>query len=588
MAKTLEQFQREFGYQLLSAEEIKSVREAKINWNSLNGELIIRKCLKSYPAYLQLVNYGYKMTPYHYSLAANLQKNFEKGPNPGMPYGLILLSAPPQTGKSHTITETFQSWILTKDPRASIITVGYATTFASKFGRKNREKFGEYAPILSHGRIKLHDKVQATEAWETMLFDKMTQLWSSTGGGLLTVGMGGSITGNTANVMVVDDPIKNMDDADSELMIEKNIEYYQSTLETRLLGNPGSLCIVMCTRWVPNDLIGWLRRNRKQFIIGDYNYAASCTTTNRVVDPLGRDVGEGICPEMGKDENWSRIIEESYRASAGGHVFNSLFQGEPSDELGNLFRNDDWNEYEIDKVWHPDKFDRIFLSIDATFKDNKTSDFVAMLVGGFREGLSYFRYAVRKQMDLPDTLDKVIYLCKKFPEIDIIYIEDKANGPGIISVLRKWRRKLNISEKDFPSIYPIEPSGGKYARAQTASPFQREGKCFLPCERDAHKFSSDDDFVWEEKDLSYVIAFKQELGTFPYAAHDDLVDAFSQVINKNIPLLTGEEKIEKRPQRFAHYSKWWPEMWEDFKLLKTQDEKNDFVRIHGAPVEWKK
>lgn len=590
MAKTLEQFQEEFGYPLLTPKEVQSIRNHTINWNSLDGEIVIRKCLKSYPAYLQAAIYGYQMTPYHYSLAANLQKNFEKGPNPGMPYGLILLSASPQTGKSFTVTESFQSWVLIKNPRLSILTLGYESTFAARFGRRNREKFNEMAPILSHGRVKLHDKIQSTESWETMTLDSVTETFVSTNGGMHTAGMGGPITGKTGNVVVIDDPIKNMQDADSEVKIANNIEYFQSTIETRLLGNPGSLCIVMCTRWVINDLIGWLRRNRKPFIVGDYNYAAMCTPENQATDPLGRVPGEAICPEMKKDAQWAQIIKESYTASQGGHVYNALFQGNPTDEMGNLFRKEDWEEYEIDKVWTDEKlrdFDRIYLSIDATFKDKESSDYVAMKVGGIKAGNDYARYIVRKHLDLPDTLDKIIAVCKKFPEIDVIYIEDKANGPGVISVLRKWRNKLGIDEKDFPSVYPIEPEGGKYSRAQAASPYQREGHCYIPCEKDADRFSSPDDFEWEEKGVSYTNCYKHELGTFPFAAHDDLVDAHTQSIIKNIKLLTGEEQPEKRVMRFTNYTRWWPEMEEDYKHLKTDKERQEFIRMHGANEKWK-
>lgn len=589
MATTLEEFQAQYGYPILSAAEVNAIRENAINWNSLDGEIIIRKCLKSYPAYLQAVNYGYQMTPYHYSLAANLQRDYEKGPNKGQAYGLILLSASPQTGKSLSVTETFQSWVLIKNPRLSILTIGYESTFAATFGRRNREKFATFAPILTHGKVKLHDRVQATENWETMVLDKFSNSFVAANGRMATAGMGGPITGKTGNVVVIDDPIKNMQDADSEIKVTTNIEYYQSAIETRLLGNPGSLCIVMCTRWVPNDLIGWLRRNRKQYVIGDYNYAALCTEANQLSDPLGRQPGEGICPEMDKGGDWAMNIKESYTASQGGHVYNALFQGNPTDELGNLFRLDDWGEYEIDKIWKPEKFDRIYLSIDASFKDKLENDYVAMTVGGILAGNCYLRYLVRKHMDLPDTLDKILEVCRKFPEIDIIYIEDKANGPGIVSMLRKWRRKLNIDERDFPSVYPIEPEGGKYSRAQAASPFQREGRCYIPCEKDAHRFSSPNDFEWEDdKDLSYTNCFKQELGTFPYAAHDDLVDAFDQAVIKNIPLLTGEEKAEKRVIRFSRYTNWWPEMWNDYNLLKTREEKDAFIRMHGAPKEWQK
>lgn len=610
---TLKELQAEYGYDLLTPEEVLAIREHKLNWTGLYGEIVLRKCMRSYPAYLQAVNYGYIMTPYHYSMAANLQRAFERGPNakPGreriidykdkydptvpdfnrMPYGLILLSAPPQTGKSLTITESFQSWVLCKYPRLGVLTLGYASDFTARFGRRNRDKFQEFAPKLTHGRVKLHDKIQSTDEWETMILDEITRLWQNTNGGMSSAGLRGVVTGKTGNVVVIDDPVKNMQDATSDALIEGNIEAFQSTVETRLLGNPGSLCIVMCTRWVPNDLIGWLRRNRKPFIVGDFNYAALCTEDNIATDPLKREIGEGICPEMGKDATWANIIRESYLASEGDHVYNALFQGEPSNAKGNLFRAEDWSEYDISKHWSTDeqirRFDRVYMSIDATFKDLTTSDFVAMEITGVKQGNTYLRYIVRKQMDLPDTVDKIIDLVKRFPEIDVIYIEDKANGPGITQVIKKWRKKLGIPEKDWPSITPVEPEGGKYSRAQAASIYQREGRCYIPCEKDAHMLSNEEDFVWEEKGLSYTHCYKSELGGFPYWAHDDMVDAFSQGIKKNIGLLSGEEQATKKVLRFTRYSNWWPEMWEDFKALKDQNVKNEFIRRHGAPMEWK-
>ena len=518
-----------------------------------------------------------------------------------MDYGLILLSAPPQTGKSLTITESFQAWILTKYPTLGVLTLGYATDFAKRFGRRNKEKFEEFTHKLTHGKVKLHDKMQNQSEWEVMILDKMTRLYHSSHGSMSSAGLRGVVTGKTGNVIIIDDPIKNMKDALSEIMVQDNKEAFQSTVETRLLGNPGALCIVMATRWVPGDLIGWLRKHRKQYIIGDYNYAALCTEENAHKDPLKRTPGQGICPEMGNGDQWAQSIKQSYEAGEGSHVFSAMFQGEPSNELGNLFKKENWREYRLKDHWptaemEPDpaerqlklrQFDRIFLSIDATFKDLTTSDFVAMELTGIKNGNTFMRYLVRKQMDFPDTIDKILKICKMFPEIDVIYIEDKANGPGIVSVIKKWRKKLDIDEDNFPSVVPINPEGGKYSRAQTAAVYQRDGYSHIPAEPDAHLVSCEDDFVWDD-DSSYVHAYKQELGTFPYGANDDLVDCYSQGVIKNIGLITGEEIVERQERSFARFSNWWPEMWEDYNNIPDQKTKNKFIREHGAPIEWQR
>ena len=87
---------------------------------------------------------------------------------------------------------------------------------------------------------------------------------------------------------------------------------------------------------------------------------------------------------------------------------------------------------------------------------------------------------------------------------------------------------------------------------------------------------------------SYTNCFKQELGTFPFGVHDDLVDAHTQQIIKCIPLLVGEEKGDHKVTRYTRYTEWWPEMEVDFKALKTQEERNAFIQMHGANKKWQK
>jgi len=594
---TLEQLIDYYEYPILDADEIKAIHERTINWLSLDGEIVIRKVLKSFPAFCQAANFGYLMTPYHYSLTAGWQAAYEHGRKcldsglpyqPGgqhMDYGVILLSASPQTGKSLSITESAPAWLECINPRIRQILLGYSGDLAVRFGRRNRDKFAELAPKLSKSKYKIHDKIQSGDNWETMIMDMVQKVFYSSNGGVVSAGLLGLVTGQTANYMQIDDPVSNMKDAQSETMVANGIEIYQSSIETRMRANRGIACI-MCTRWVPNDMHGWTKKHRKKYIIAEFNYAALCTEDNFLQDPLHRIVGEGICPQRGLDGHWARTVIESYMASGGAHVANALYQGAPSNMQGNLFKDENWEEYEIDSL-DLNKVDRVELSIDATFKDNDTSDFVAMELWAAKSGNSYLRYIVRKQLDLPDTLDVIIAICKKFPEIDVIRIEDKANGPGIISIMRKWRRKLGIDERDFPSVVAAEPKGGKYSRAQTASVLQREGKCYLPKESDAHRISCKEHFDYDDPNLSYVGAFKQELSLFPFAGNDDMVDSYSQYIINNMAILTGEEKVHKKVPMFSRYSKWWPEMWQDYNALKTREDKDAFIHKFGAPEEWR-
>lgn len=330
---TLKQLQDYYGYPILTDAECDAIHNNTINWNSLQGEIVLRKCKKSFAAYLQAANFGYKITAYHYSLASNQQRDFELGPNMmdgrraiksfkesphgKLPYGIILLSAPPQTGKSLTISESFPSWVMLNHCRHRIIILGYSGTFATRFGRRNRDKVERLLPALSRGKLKLHDNIQAADNWELMEMSEAKKIYQPTNGGIVATGMDGQTTGNTGNYVQIDDPFKNMEEATSETIVLRNIELFQSAIETRLVANPGSMLCVMNTRWVTNDLHGWLRKHRKKYIVGDYNYTALCTEDNQFRDPLKREVGEGICPEMGLDAAWAENVKMSYEAGEG-------------------------------------------------------------------------------------------------------------------------------------------------------------------------------------------------------------------------------------------------------------------------------
>ena len=207
---------------------------------------------------------------------------------------------------------------------------------------------------------------------------------------------------------------------------------------------------------------------------------------------LGREPGEPLWAERyGRS-----FIEERKRYPSS---FNSLYQGRPTAQEGNMVKRDWWKKY--DTLPH---LPRIIISVDATFKDSDTSDYVSIQAWG-KSGVNAFLLGrIKERMDFPTTLEKVKEMKDRFPKSSGIYIEDKANGSAIISMLRN----------KLPGIIPVNPKGSKQARVSAVSDYIRAGNVWLPRNE-----------PWTEEYIN-------EWSSFPRGKHDDDVDSGSQALNK--------------------------------------------------------
>lgn len=199
----------------------------------------------------------------------------------------ILVEMPPRHGKSMTISETFQSYYLAKKPDKRVITVAYSDSLARKFGRLNRNKFIEFAPRLTG--VKISEDNSAVNNWG---IEKNT-------GGLIATGVGGSITGQGADLMIIDDPIKNRQEAESITFRDRVWDEWESTLSTRL--HKGASVIVIMTRWHEDDIIGRLLKNSPY----EWTRLRLPTIAEDKDDLLGREINEALAPELGYDEEWA-------------------------------------------------------------------------------------------------------------------------------------------------------------------------------------------------------------------------------------------------------------------------------------------
>jgi predicted phage terminase large subunit-like protein len=486
-------------------------------------------------------------------------------PPTGKAMDILLLSVPPQHGKSHTVTETLPSWFLGKHPEDSVIICSYDGTIAEGFSRKNRDKFNEYAEDIFNELP--NDAVQGVGLWET-----------KKGGRCRAAGLKAGITSFGAELFIIDDPIKNKEAAQSETIIAKIHGEMGPSVQSRI--HPGGKLIVIQTRWIENDVIGYIENKWAEYIWKTINLPCECEDPEN--DPLGRKLGEALMgehlgdkdipPKIRNDNEWLKSKKILVIAGDGEYTWNALYQGHPSAQNGNLFHADWWQLYSRDSVRFID-FDYTCLSVDATFKKTETSDMVAMELWGLRQNHVFLYKLVNKRMGFVDTLARIKKFLQDFPGIDELIIEDKANGSAIIDTLRY--------SEGVPPIVGVNPLGGKYSRAQAVSPFVSTLVVHIPND---FTDAENREIEWDTNEqLTGTQKFVIQHSKFPFMKHDDMVDADTQALARLIKLVTGEEPMPEK--NYLVYNKWYPDMWEDFEQMNSM-EQEQFIKTYGAPLEW--
>ncbi len=439
-------------------------------------EFYMRCCRDSYKAYCYYVHMGkWFDTAFHCFLADTVQEFIET--ETGHPYDILVLSTPPQHGKSMTITETLPSWFIGKNPDKRCIVACYNDDFAGKFGRRNKAKLEEYGGEIfgielsksSDRDIEVHKHA----------------------GGIITRGIMSGITGNSGDLIIIDDPVKNRQEADSKTYRERVWEEWQNSIKTRVQAD--TKIIVIQTRWHEDDLAGRIIEREPNVRVINLPIEAEEN------DPLGRPVGAALCPEIGKDDKWLAAFKEGYKD--GMRAWYALYMGHPTSEEGNIIKREWWQLY--DEL--PERMPLIVISVDATFKGKEDNDYVAIEVWGRCNTDFYLIDLIRRHMDFPETLQAIRYMAGRYPDRHSIIIEDKANGPAIIAMLRH----------EISGIVPINPGkDSKLSRVNACAGLIEGGNVFLP------------------RHAAFTEDFIEEWAAFPNGANDDMVDAGSQFLNK--------------------------------------------------------
>lgn len=421
----------------------------------------------------------------------------------------LMISMPPQEGKSQRTSRRFPTWMLQRNPSLRIAIVSYAHTVARRWGRAIRDD------IAMHG----HDLKMAINPASSAAHD-----WELAGqaGSVYCVGITGSLTSRPVDLLIIDDPYKNEDQADSKAWRETVEDFWAGVAIPRL--GPGSAVVIIQTRWKNHDLTGWLQDEDHdgRWTVINIPAQADHDPDKGEVDPLGRQPGEYLTSARGRTPaEWERKKTE-----VGSRVWNALFQGRPSPAAGNIFKAEWWKYYDQAQwVERPDgsrlalSFDEVVQSWDLTFKNTDGTDYVCGQVWGRRGVQAILLDQVLARMTFVETCLAIRTMSARWPQASAKFVEDKANGPAVINALAQT----------VGGLIPIEPDGSKVARAAAVSPFAEAGNVWFPAPELA----------------PWIGALVEEAKAFPNAAHDDQVDTMSQALNRLLlnPML-GDEIFE--------------------------------------------
>ena len=416
---------------------------------------------------------NYTAAPHHWLIAAKLEA-VERGE-----IKRLILEMPPRHGKSELASKRFPAWYLGRNPENQIIAASYNSELARDFGRDVRNIVAgpEYGRLFD---ARLAADSAAADRWHT-----------SQGGSYVAAGVGTAVTGRGANVFLIDDPVKDRQDADSELIRKRTIDWYTSVAYTRLM--PGGSIIVIQTRWHEEDLAGWLLAEQDKG--GDQWDVLSL--------PAIDHAGQALWPDWYPIERLEQI-----RSVLPVRDWSALYQQRPAPEEGNYFKAEWLTEYTDDEL--EDDVGPIPLRVVGASDYAVTADggdyTVHIVVGIDPTGRMYVLDLYREQASTNDWVEAFCQIVLKWKPL----FWGEESGQILSSVgpyLTRRQQELSayVARERFAS------KADKAVRARSIQGRMQMRGLAIP------------------KHAPWAADFRHELLTFPAGKNDDQVDALGLV-----------------------------------------------------------
>lgn len=397
----------------------------------------------------------------------------------------LLVQLPPRHGKSELVSRYFPAWYLATHPEHRFMLTGYGNEFAETWGRASRDILTEWGPRL-YG-VQVSNTSSAADRWDLHKHR----------GGMITAGVGGQVTGYGSHILVIDDPLKDRREADSQHARDLLWKWYTDTIYPRL--EPRARVILCMQRWHHDDLAGRLLKASESG--GDRWHVLNLPALAEEDDQMGRLPGEALWPERFPVEELARI-----RANMSPRGWISQYQQRPAAEAGATFRQE-WTAHRYREL---PMLNRRVMAIDTAFKTGISHDYSCIELWGAGDAGYYVMDCWREQVEYPDLKRAIVDHFNRYAP-DAVLIEDAASGQSIIQDLKRTTT--------LP-IIAVKAVGSKQARADSVSPLWEAGKVFLP------------------ESAPWLHIFLEEHLAFPFGAHDDTVDpgvyALMRLANRGI------------------------------------------------------
>jgi hypothetical protein len=423
-------------------------------------------------------NFPQYKTNWHHKLIADKLDLVEQGK-----IKRIIFTLPPRHGKSELVSVQFPAFLIGKNKDRSIITASYSGDLATDFGRQVRNIImsEKYKNIFAD--VELAEDSQAKGKWHT------------NGRGVYNaVGVGGATTGKGADFLIIDDPVKNRQDAESTVVRESTWDWFTSTAMTRL--SPEGAVIVVMTRWHDDDLVGRILRSENKDKWDVVHLPAIATE-----DELERKKGEAL---------WSNHFTleklEAIKQDIGTYDWSSLYQGNPIDSDTQEFKREHFHYRSEDDL--KDKRLNRYLTIDLAFSDKETADSIGFCDNRVDPVNRWNFRAWGRKLSPKDFIDYlfILHAENNYAQIGIL---DKHSQytivikPFIEEECRKRNKFLPITTIKTNDVSKELRIRGLLPRYLNSAVYHLEGSC---------------------------VDLEEELLRFPKGVHDDVADAAAAMV----------------------------------------------------------